>query len=88
MHRAGAATITSGNAALVLENHELLRPHLVAIDQRVALDSALHITFVLQNYAQHVIALDLELLFDADFCDVFEMRDGLVRQLTTYLVKI
>ncbi|MGE3797546.1 MAG: glycogen debranching N-terminal domain-containing protein, partial [Thermomicrobiales bacterium] len=81
VHHASAATITSANNAMALSDGRLLHPHLVAVEQRITVDTSLHIAIALQNFSQEVISLDLQLLFDADFHDVFEIR-GFKREST------
>ena len=73
-HHASAATIVSANPALSLNGDDnLLLPHQVAIEQRLSLDTRLHVSYVLQNYSTLSLPLRFGLL-SADFDDVFEVR--------------
>src|SRR5680860_507461 len=74
MHHSSAATVTSANPALKLNGNVPLLPHQIAIQERLSLDSGLHITYVLQNYARMSIEVVFGLLFSADFRDLFEVR--------------
>ena len=74
-HHASAATIVSANPALSLNGDDnLLLPHQVAIEQRLSLDTRLHISYVLQNYSTLSLPLRFGLQLSADFDDVFEVR--------------
>ncbi len=74
VHHATAATITSTNPSLMLNDQSLLLSHQVSIEQRVSLDAGLHIAYVMQNYSRRVIDLAFGLHFSADFRDLFEIR--------------
>lgn len=74
VHHFAAATITSTNPALMLNGNTLLLPHQIAIEERLFLDSGLHVSYVLQNYVGMPIDIVFGLLFSADFRDLFEVR--------------
>jgi glycogen debranching enzyme len=74
VHHATGATITSANQGVMLDGDVHLLPHQVAIEQRIALDAALHVTYRLHNYSLCPVTLELGLLFTADFHDLFAVR--------------
>ncbi|CAN5533642.1 glycogen debranching N-terminal domain-containing protein [soil metagenome] len=74
LHHASAATITTANPALIVSGATPLLPHQIAIEERVTLDSGLHISYVIQNYARMPVDIVLGLLISADFHDLFEVR--------------
>jgi glycogen debranching enzyme len=74
LHHAAAATTTSANLGLMLDDQTPLLPHQIAVEERMALDDGLHLSYELQNYARRGFTLVFELQFSADFNDIFEVR--------------
>jgi len=79
VHSATAATVTLTNPVLVLDDGTAVAPHRVMLEERISLDTALHVTLIVQNFAPQTVSLSLGLDFCADFRDLFDIR-GFPRQ--------
>ena len=72
----GAATalVTEANRALNVGTSDEIRPHTVALQQRIELDDHLRVRTRLVNFASRSLDLSLQIEVGADFRDLFDIR--------------
>lgn len=71
---ATSATVIATNTAFLDGRGQQIRPHHLVLTQRVTLDTSLHVQIGLQNVALTAMSLGLDLEFDSDFRDLFDIR--------------
>jgi len=74
VHSATTATVTMTNPVLPIDKDRAIAPNRVMLEERIRLDTALHLTIIVQNFAPETVPIELGLDFNADFRDLFDVR--------------
>ena len=69
-----AASVTEANGALLLQDGVTVRPHSLAVEQRITLTDRLTVAFRVRNFTAPAVTLVLELELASDFRDLFDIR--------------
>ena len=69
-----AASVTEANGPLLIQDGITVRPHSIAVEQRIELTDRLTVSFRVRNFTAPLVTLILELTLASDFRDLFDIR--------------